>query len=215
MTSPDWARWRRGDDVAGYDDRWRRMAAAGHNPHGEADLVAGYAPRAVLDAGCGTGRVAIELANRGVDVVGVDVDADMLAVARAKAPQLSWVEADLARLDLGRRFDVVVLAGNVLLFVAEPDRRATVAACARHLEPGGRLINGFQLVPGGPTLAELDRWAAASGLALEDRFATWERAPLSADGSICVVRALRRRAPSGRSGSRGRPGWWRGRASGS
>ena len=50
----------------------------------------------VLDAGCGTGRVAIELARHGVDVVGVDVDASMIGEARRRAPELEWVEADLA-----------------------------------------------------------------------------------------------------------------------
>jgi SAM-dependent methyltransferase len=199
VTSPDWARWRRDVDVAGYDDRWRRMADAGQNPHGEADFVAAYSPRTVLDAGCGTGRMAIELAARGLDVVGVDLDADMLAVARAKAPELAWLEADLARLDLGRRFDVVVLAGNVLLFVAAADRPAAVAACSRHLEPGGRLINGFQLSTSGPTLAELDRRAAESGLLLEDRYATWERTPFMPGDryAISVHRSSQRGPASG------------------
>ena len=49
----------------------------------------------MLDAGCGTGRVAIELAHRGFSVVGIDSDAAMLHTARAKAPELSWIHADL------------------------------------------------------------------------------------------------------------------------
>ena len=63
-----------------------------------------YAADSVLDAGCGTGRVAIELSRRGHDVVGVDVDEAMLEAARAKAPDLTWVQGDLADpgLDLGR-----------------------------------------------------------------------------------------------------------------
>lgn len=61
-----------------------------------------FTPTRVLDAGCGTGRVARELAQRGVAVVGVDVDAQMLATARAKAPELVWIEHDLASLDLAR-----------------------------------------------------------------------------------------------------------------
>jgi SAM-dependent methyltransferase len=195
VTGAEWVRRWGKIDVGGYDERWRRMAATGRNPHGEADLVAGYEPRTVLDAGCGTGRVAIELALRGLDVVGADLDADMLAVAREKAPELSWVEADLARLDLGRTFDLVVAAGNVLVFVAAPDRAAAVAACARHLGPRGRLVNGFQLVPGGPTLADLDTWAAEAGLVLEDRFATWGRAPFTPGGSYAVSVHRRRITP--------------------
>ena len=58
--------------------------------------------RRVLDAGCGTGRVAIELAARGYAVVGVDLDAGMLGRGPHQGPGLAWVEADLADLpDLG------------------------------------------------------------------------------------------------------------------
>src|ERR1700727_2600196 len=90
--------------------------------HGEADLVASFAPEpaSVLDAGCGTGRVAIELHRRGHTVVGVDVDVAMLEAARAKAPDLAWVQGDLGDPGLGldgATFDFVVMAGNVLIFV--------------------------------------------------------------------------------------------------
>lgn len=171
----DWAGWRREVDVAGYDERWRRMAEAGADPHGEADLVHSYRPTTVLDAGCGTGRVAIELAGRGVTVVGVDLDRDMVAAAVTKAPSLDWIQADLADLDLAARFDVVVLAGNVVPYIAADRRAAAMAACVRHVAPGGRLVTGFQLADGWPTLADLDTWC--TGLELEDRFATWDRDP--------------------------------------
>lgn len=185
----DWSRWRESVDLGGYDERWRRMAAAGHDPHGEAALVTSYAPGTVLDGGCGTGRVGIELARRGVAVLGVDADADMIAAARAKAPDLPWVLADLADLDRPERFDVVVLAGNVVPYATR--RAELVAACARHLAPGGRLLAGFGLRPGWPALAEYDRWCAAAGLALEDRFATWERERYA--GGAYAVSVHRRR----------------------
>jgi SAM-dependent methyltransferase len=176
----DWRHWREQVDLDRYDERFRRMAEAGQNPHGEADLVASYRPATVLDGGCGTGRVAIELARRGIAVLGVDADPDMIATARGKAPELEWIAADLADLPALRRperFDVVVLAGNVVPYAA-PERRAdAVAACVAHLAPGGRLVAGFQLRPGWPTLDDYDRWCAAAGAAPEDRFATWDRAP--------------------------------------
>jgi SAM-dependent methyltransferase len=185
----DWQRWRERTDPAGFDERFRRMAEAGRNPHGEADLVASYGPAAVLDGGCGTGRVGIELARRGIAVLGVDADPDMVAAARAKAPDLEWVAADLSDLDRPERFDVVVLAGNVVPYV-EPRRRAgAVAACVRHLAPGGRLVAGFKLRADWPTLDDYDRWCAAAGAEPEDRFATWERAPYAGgDYAVSVHR---------------------------
>jgi SAM-dependent methyltransferase len=193
----NWQAWREGNDPAGYDDRWHRMADAGLNPHGEADFVASYGPRSLLDAGCGTGRLAIELAHRGIEVTGVDLDADMLAVARRKAPELPWVHADLAELDLRHRFDVVAMAGNVMVFV-EPARRCdVVAACARHLNGDGRLIAGFELTTGGPTLDDYDEWCHAAGLAAEDRYGSWERSPFVPDGGY-VVRVHRRPLPGAR-----------------
>ncbi len=169
------------DDVprgASYDARFDALAARGVHVHGEADLVASLGPHTVLDAGCGTGRVAIELARRGVDVVGVDLDPAMLAAARSKAPELSWLEEDLASLDLDRCFDVVVMAGNVLCFVAPGTEGAVVAALARHVAPEGRLVAGFAL-DRGIGVARYDELAAAAGLALEERWSTWEGAPFT------------------------------------
>jgi SAM-dependent methyltransferase len=177
------------------------MAARGENVHGEADLVewlAGRSRLSVLDAGCGTGRVAIELARRGFDVVGVDLDPDMLARARAKAAELRWVEGDLASVDLGRTFDVIVLAGNVMVFLAPGTEAAVVANLARHLAPGGALVAGFQLggvTPCGATAARLDlatydRYAEDAGLRLGDRWATWDRQPF--EGGAYAVSVHRR-----------------------
>jgi SAM-dependent methyltransferase len=183
----DWRAWRAQEDLQRYDERFRRLAAAGYNPHGEADLVASYRPAAVLDGGCGTGRVAIELAGRGIAVLGVDADPDMIAAARGKAPELEWATADLADLHRPERFDVVVLAGNVVPYVPSERRARAVAACVAHLAPGGRLIAGFRLRPGWPTPDDYDSWCAAAGAAPEERFATWERAPYAGGDYIVAV----------------------------
>jgi SAM-dependent methyltransferase len=175
-------------DGADYQRRLEATAAAGgddHDPHGEVALVLRHRPRAVLDAGCGTGRVAIELHRRGVEVVGVDVSASMLATARELAPELAWVEQDLTALDLDRRFDVVVLAGNVPLFTPPGTTGALVAGCARHLAADGVLIAGFQLGRG-YDLATWDADTAAAGLALQERYATWERDPFTATSDYAV-----------------------------
>jgi SAM-dependent methyltransferase len=188
----NWQQWREQVDLDAYDERWRQLAESGDDPHGEADLVCSFEPASVLDGGCGTGRVGIELAHRGIDVVGVDLDPDMLARARLKAPDLQWVEASHADLDLGRTFDLVVLAGNVIPFV-EPDARPrAVRGCARHLGLGGRLITGFGLRAGWPTLEEYDGWCATAGLELESRWASWDRqAPAQGDDYAVSVHRSR------------------------
>ena len=177
-----------------YDQRWEAMEAAGHNVHGEADFVESLAPRSVLDAGCGTGRVAVELARRGIEVVGVDVDPSMLEVARSKHPALPWIAGDLAGVDLGRSFDVVVLAGNVMIFVAPGTEALVVANMARHLGPAGALVAGFSLEPGRLDLATYDAHAGAAGLVLAERWATWDR-QLYEGGNYAV--SVHRRAPTG------------------
>jgi SAM-dependent methyltransferase len=180
-----------GFDGDEYQARFDSLAASGADVHGEADLVQSFAPAAVLDAGCGTGRVAIELARRGIDVVGVDIDPGMLAVARRLAPEITWVESDLAAMELDRRFDVVVLAGNVLVFTPPGTEAAVVARCATHVAPAGVLIAGFSLRPAGYDLEALDRDASEAGLALSDRWATWDRAPWR-DGGDYAVSVFRR-----------------------
>ena len=166
----------RGDD---YDARWRAMAAQGAAVHGEVDCVMQFAPTTVLDAGCGTGRVAIELANRGVNAVGVDLDPGMLDVARAKAPEVKWILADLVGLDLGQQFDIVVAAGNVMIFLAPGTEAEVVNDLTKHVVDGGRLVSGFQLGPDRLALTEYDLACAHAGLTLEHRWATWDGEPLN------------------------------------
>jgi SAM-dependent methyltransferase len=168
-----------------YQQRFDALAASGVDVHGEVGFVAALGPRTVLDAGCGTGRVAIELARRGIDVVGVDRDPSMLRTARARAPEVEWCESDLAHLDLGRSFDVVVMAGNVPLFTAPGTHAALVAGCARHVAPGGVLVAGFQLRRG-YELTDYDAHCLAAGLVLVDRFATWDRDPFAPGGDYAV-----------------------------
>ncbi|RZT86069.1 methyltransferase family protein [Pseudonocardia sediminis] len=172
-----WSAWKDGVDLERYDERWTAMEQAGENPHGEADLVSSFGPASVLDGGCGTGRVGIELARRGVAVVGVDPDPDMIAACRDKAPDLRWVQSGLQDLVLDERFDLVVLAGNVIPYAAPEHRTAVVAACARHLVPGGHLLAGFQLQDGWPGLDEYDAWCTDAGLTPVGRWSTWTRDP--------------------------------------
>jgi SAM-dependent methyltransferase len=181
-------RWLETRSVSGdaYDSTYERREAAGENVHGEVNFVMTLAPASVLDAGCGTGRVGRELARRGIDVVGVDIDAEMLETAKRKAPAVDWRLADLESVDLGRTFDAIVMAGNVMIFLAPGTEQEVVANMKRHLRPGGNLITGFQLQPGRLTLESYDAFAADAGLVLAERWSTWDREPWVVGGDYAV-----------------------------
>lgn len=180
-----------------YVERFRKMAADGADLGGEARLVdAMVAPGSrVLDAGCGPGRVGAVLHARGHRVVGVDADPVLIAAAEEDHPGPRWLVADLSELDLPRQgepepFDAVVLAGNVLAFVAEGTERAVLQRLAAHLRPDGVLVVGLGTDRGYP-LDAMDADAAAAGLVLEHRFATWDLRPWRDDADFAVT-VLRR-----------------------
>jgi SAM-dependent methyltransferase len=169
---------------ASYDEAFRTLAASGVHVHGEADYVAALLPTgSVLDAGCGTGRVAVELARRGYDVVGVDSDASMLDVARQH--DLPWVLDDLATLDLGRAFDLVVCAGNVMVFLAPGTEGAVVERLAAHLAPGGLLVSGWRTDR--LARASYDDLVVAAGLEPGVRQSTWDGDTWHDDADWCVA----------------------------
>lgn len=191
--SKQWARFRAETDLDEYYARWRRLEATGKSPHGEADFIESLYPRSVLDAGCGMGRVAIELARRGIDTVGVDLDDDLLAYARRSQPSIQWLLDDLATMDLGRCFDVVAMPGNVMIFCRADDRPAIIRNIAAHLEPEGSLVAGFQLDAGEAPLSldVYDELCRAAALELVERWSTWDREPYR--GGNYAVSVHRRR----------------------
>jgi SAM-dependent methyltransferase len=184
----------RGDD---YDARWRSLAATGQNVHGEADLVETLLRESggtrVLDAGCGTGRVAIELAARGFTVLGVDADAGMLQTARAKKPGLLWLEADLADLAgaVDVEFDLALMAGNVAIFLRPGTEGAVLRGVSDRLVPGGLLVSGFSIRPNRLSLNRYDEFAERADLQPVVRWATWSRDPFTGgDYAVSVHRRL-------------------------
>jgi SAM-dependent methyltransferase len=190
------SRWQQSDRPRGqdYDARWARLAAEGRSVHGEADLIESllreHGGTRVLDAGCGTGRVAIELADRGFTVLGVDADPAMLSAARAKAPELTWIEADLAEgPSVTDPFDLVALAGNVMIFLDRGTEGAVVTRLAGALAPGGLMVAGFQLLTGRLNLDQYDEHCGAAGLELVHRWSTWDRQPFEGgDYAVSVHR---------------------------
>ena len=187
-----WLQETGGDRGTSYDRAFRELAASGMDVHGEAAYVAALAaPGArVLDAGCGTGRVAIELARRGYDVTGVDSDPSMLAVARRTAPELPWHHSDLVELEDEASYDLIVAAGNVMIFLTPGTGPQVVARLARALRPGGLLVSGWRTdeLP----VAEYDGWAGEAALEQVVRHATWQGQPMTPEADWCV--AVDRRA---------------------
>jgi SAM-dependent methyltransferase len=183
QTPTRWAELKTSSSGAEYAARFAALAATGRDVHGEALFCAGLvaAPASVLDAGCGTGRVAIKLAELGYRCTGIDLDPSMLAEAERAAPELDWVAGDLAAFATDRRFDLIVAAGNVIPLLAPGSLDSAVRTLTSLLSPDGLLVTGFGLdaahLPRGcpvTPLAEYDAAAEAAGLRLFRRHAGWK-----------------------------------------
>ncbi|HKW91674.1 MAG TPA: class I SAM-dependent methyltransferase [Methylomirabilota bacterium] len=97
----------------------------------------------ILDAGCGTGRYAVELARLGYRVTGIDRSAEMLALARARPDSpagVTYEVGDITALPGGRRFDAVLCRGVLNDLVDDEPRAAVFDAFARVTRPGGVLL---------------------------------------------------------------------------
>jgi SAM-dependent methyltransferase len=193
MTETDRPRWFT-DHGAGhaqwYIERFRRMAAEGVDLAGEARLLDAIIARRsrVLDAGCGPGRVGAELHARGHEVVGVDVDPELIAAAEVDHPGPQWLVGDLSTLALPDQaaFDAAIIAGNVMPFVAPGTEALVLSRVAAHLRADAVAVVGFGLDRGYP-LSDFDEHCASAGLVPEHRFATWDLRPWHEDAAFAVT----------------------------
>jgi ubiquinone/menaquinone biosynthesis C-methylase UbiE len=100
--------------------------------------------KSVLEIACGTGRVAIPLAEDGVRVVGLDFSPPMLDVAREKSREMTnmeWVEADMRSFDLGEAFGLIIIPGHAFQNLVEAeDQVACLRSIERHLDKDGSLV---------------------------------------------------------------------------
>jgi ubiquinone/menaquinone biosynthesis C-methylase UbiE len=108
----------------------------------------------VLELACGTGRIAIPLAREGFEVIGLDISAEMLRIAREKLskerPEVSarvrLVEADMSDFSLDETVNLAFIPAASLFHVHTDEQRSSCLSCAsRHLGPGGALI--VDLIP--------------------------------------------------------------------
>jgi len=126
----------------------------------------------ILDIGCGTGALSIACAARGATVVGIDINAGMLEVARAKSPppggggRVEWLE--LGAVEIEDRFGEAVFDAIVsCLMFSElaPQEQSYVLRIARsRLKPGGMLVLADEVLPStviGRLWHRLSRWPLA------------------------------------------------------
>lgn len=143
------------DDTLGtevYDALAAALRAAGGPMEGDVDFYRRLATEQggpVLDIGCGTGRIAAALAADGFEVVGVDLSAAMLRIAEERraalepdvASRLTLLQGDMANLDLGRRFALIITPSRVFQFMLSTEaQRAALGSLKRHVQPGGRIV---------------------------------------------------------------------------
>jgi SAM-dependent methyltransferase len=166
---------------------------------GEVDLIEriltrhGFdGPRRLLDLGCGTGRHALPLARNGHQVVGIDRAPSMLAQARTKASgarapcPIEFYEGDIRELDLGRRFDAVLMMFTVLGYqLREADRMASLATVRRHLEPGGLFV--FDVWNGPAVVANRPGERSVNVTAGSTRITRRSRSVLDISQQLCHV----------------------------
>lgn len=183
-TDPGHSQW--------YVERFREFARRGDDLVGEARLIDAMVPRGarILDAGCGPGRHGGYLHGLGHHVVGVDADPVLIEAARADHPGPTWLVADLSELDLAAEgepepFDAILVAGNVMVFLAPDTETAVLSALRAHLAPNGRIVTGFH-TNRDLAVADFDAAVEAAGLRLEQRFATWDLRPWRTDADFCV-----------------------------
>lgn len=171
-----------------YVERFRELAREGADLEGEARLVDAMVDRGsrVLDAGCGTGRLAAALHHRGHHVVGVDADPELIAAAEVDHPGPTYVVADLSALDLDEEpFDLVVSAGNVMVFLAPGSEARVIERLRDHTRPGGRIVIGFRREKHYP-YSRFNVDLRDAGLQLEHRFATWGLDPFTPESDFAV-----------------------------
>ena len=192
-----WSALQSGPEAAAdYRKRFLDLEAAGTDIHGEARFITTLVPppSRVLDAGCGFGRVASKLTRLGHTAIGVDADEHLIDLAREDVDTRFFV-ADLATLNLRteQEFHCVVMAGNVVPYLADGTLPAVLERLASHLAPGGYLVAGFGLsgaaLPERAAVVDLrvyDRLAEAAGLSFINRYATWDQHPYVPGGSYAV-----------------------------
>jgi SAM-dependent methyltransferase len=164
---------------------WRGLAAATGGP--------------VLDLGAGTGRVALDLAGHGTDVVALDSNADLLAELAGRAASVTTVHADARSFALETRFPLIVAPMQLVQILGGNEGRLAMLRSVRaHLSPGGLFAAALsdpgdavpeELVsPPLPDMLERDGWVFSS-----QPLSMYEQ-----DGTVVIERRRQAVSPTGK-----------------
>lgn len=183
--------------------RWHDLECSGY----EADLplwreLAAGAGGPVLELGCGTGRIALDLAARGHPVSGLDSDPALVGALAARAGErglsVDGHVADVRSFDLRRAFDLAIAPMQLVqLLGGTGGRRAMLSRVRRHLSPGGLLAATLaEPLPEGPLdaagplpdVAERDGWVFSS---------TPVAVRVERDGAVAIERLRQAVCPAG------------------
>ncbi|CAA9396543.1 MAG: hypothetical protein AVDCRST_MAG60-1850 [uncultured Nocardioides sp.] len=185
-----------GERNHGYAQTFAARIAEGVDVDGEARLADALVPRGarILDVGSGMGRVAAALAARGHDVVATEPDPALREQSRstyAELDVLAHQALELPRLD---PFDLVLVVGNVMIYLGEGTERAVLAHLRTLLAPGGRILAGFELhgSKSGSRVYPADELVAdaeAAGLRVDWRFGSYELHPPDDGYAVWVLSA--------------------------
>ncbi|MBI5300868.1 MAG: class I SAM-dependent methyltransferase [Chloroflexi bacterium] len=98
----------------------------------------------VLEIACGTGRIAIRLAQDGATITGLDLSPELLEIARGKSigvSNISWVQGDMRTFEIDKKFGLVIIPGHSFQFMLTPDDQVKcLENIKRHLLADGTLV---------------------------------------------------------------------------
>lgn len=186
-----------GDENRGYGENFAALLSEGADIAGEARLADALVSRhaRILDVGSGMGRIAAALIARGHDVVATEPDASLREQSTAAYADMPVLPHEALALPALEPFDLIVVVGNVLIYVAEDSERAVLSHLRSLLAPGGRILAGFQLGGNkkGSRVYPADEFvadAAAAGLSIDSRFGSYELHAPHDDYAVWVLSAL-------------------------
>ncbi|WP_198652348.1 class I SAM-dependent methyltransferase [Nocardioides allogilvus] len=196
MTLPP-TRWElAGEDNRFYGLHFDALVREGADVAGEARLADALVARhaRILDVGSGMGRIAAALTARGHDVVATEPDAALRAQSQAAYADVPVLPHEALAIPALEPFDLIVVVGNVFIYLGEGTERAVLAHLRSLLAPGGRILAGFHLtgIKSGSRTYPADEFVAdvsAAGLTVDWRFGSYELHAPNDDYAVWVLSA--------------------------